>query len=75
MRLKWFKMIYGEVCVSQGTSHDYLDMDSDYSEAGKVKISMLNFLKKTINEFPKEIKGYAATLAIDQLFNIRDNAS
>ena len=36
-----------------GTRNDYLGTDLDYSEAGKVKISMVNLLKKAINEFPK----------------------
>ena len=73
--IKWFKMIYGEVCVSQGTRHNYLGMDLDYLEAGKIKSSMVNFLKKTLNEFPEEITGFAATSETEQLLNVRDDTS
>ena len=59
--IKLLKMIYGEVHVSQGTKYDYLGMDLDYAEAGKVKISVVSVLKKTINEFPKEINANTAT--------------
>ena len=57
-------MIYGEVHVPWGTKYDYLGMDLDYAEAGKVKTSVVNVMKKTINVFPKEINANKATLMI-----------
>ena len=38
-------------------------MDLDYAEAGEEKTTVENVLKKTINEFPKEINANAATTA------------
>ena len=47
-RIEWFKSIYGKVKVSRGKLHQYLGMDMDFGEKGKLKMSMVPFLKKTI---------------------------
>ncbi len=44
----------------------------DFSEQGKVKINMTEYLLKVIAGFPKEIVGKAATPAGDHLFKVRD---
>ena len=69
--IEWLRGIYGEICVSRGLVHDYLGMDLDYSEKGKVKISMVNFLKKCVSDFPEVITGGAPTPATDRLFDVR----
>ena len=46
--IDWFKSISGKVRVSRGAVHDYLGMNLDFSDKGKVKISMVPFLKKAI---------------------------
>ena len=46
-------------------------MDLDYTEKGKVKISMMKFLQKCIDDFPEEITGRAPTPATDQLFEVK----
>ena len=57
---------------SQGDTHQYLGMDMDFGEKGKLKMSMVPFLKKTINEFPEAITGSAATPAAEHLFKVRE---
>mmetsp|Transcript_26671 Transcript_26671/g.56142 ORF Transcript_26671/g.56142 Transcript_26671/m.56142 type:complete len:625 (+) Transcript_26671:3224-5098(+) len=69
--IEWFKEIYGDVRVSRGKVHDYLRMTLNYSESGKVKVSMVDYFKKTIREFPEEIVGTAPTPAGDHLFQVR----
>ena len=72
--MEWFKLIYGNVCVSRGKIHNYLEMNIDFTDKGKVKISMVAFLKKVIEDFPEVITSSAATPATDRLFNVWDNS-
>ena len=60
-RIDWFKSIYCKVKVSWGKLHQYLGRDIDFGEKGKLKMSMVPFLKKTINEFLEAITGSAHT--------------
>ena len=48
--------------------HDYLGMYLDYSDNGRVKISMIKYIKKILNEFSEEIKSKAESLAAEHLF-------
>jgi hypothetical protein len=43
---------YGEVKATRGKIHDYLGMTLDYSEKGKVKIAMRDYVAKMVDEFP-----------------------
>ena len=68
----WFKSIYGKVKVSRGKLHQYLGMDMDFGEKGKLKMSMVTFPKKTIGEFPEAMTGSATTPAVEHLFRVRE---
>jgi hypothetical protein len=68
----WLKIIYCEdMRVSRGKKHDYLGMDLDYSVPGEVKVTMVDYLKMVITEFPEEITGRASSPATERLFTIR----
>jgi hypothetical protein len=70
--IKWLKSIYGEdMHVSRVNKHDNLGVDLDFSVTGEVKVSMVDYLKRVINEFPKIIVGIAVIPATDRLFTIR----
>ena len=58
--------------MSRGKLHQYLGMDMDFSEKGKLKMSKVPFLKKTIKEFPEAITGTATTPAAEHLFKVCD---
>ena len=63
---------------SRGKIHDYLGITLDYSEKGKVKISMLDYIDKMLQEFPymdqvKQLKR-VATPAAEHLFTVNDKA-
>ena len=64
--------IYGEkLTVKRGKLHDYLGMDLDYSTPGKLRISMIKYLDKVMDDFPEDIGGGAAsTPAGDHLFQV-----
>ena len=47
---------YGKVKSNRGKIHDYLGMKFDFSNQGKVKIDMSDFIIRTIEEFRE--KGY-----------------
>ena len=66
--------LYGnKITVNQGEVHDYLGMDLDYSEKSKgiVKVSMINYVEKILQDFPEEINSTSSPAA-DHLFQVRE---
>ena len=57
---------------SLGKRHNYLGMWLDYSIPGKVRISMEEYLRGVLDDFPKEITETPETPAASNLFNVRD---
>jgi hypothetical protein len=70
--ISWLKSIYGEdMRVSRGKKHDYLGMDLDYSVPGEVRVTMVDYLKRVITEFPEVTTGGATSSAAEKLFTVR----
>jgi hypothetical protein len=70
--IEWLKGIYGDnMHVSRGLVHEYLGMTLDYTVKGEVKITMVDYLKGLIGDFPEVIDGTAPTAASEHLFNVR----
>eukprot|EP00957_Ditylum_brightwellii_P086682 6596091-Ditylum_brightwellii.AAC.1 len=63
--LKWLGRKYGKLCTTRGKVHNYLGMTIDFTKKGKVKISMVDYLKEVIEDFPEELSGCVATPAAD----------
>jgi hypothetical protein len=55
-----------------GNKHDYLEVDLEFEQDGRLKVSMVNYLKNVIKAFPEQIVGRATTPAGERLFDIRD---
>ena len=70
--IKWLESIYGTLDASRGPRHSYLGMDLDYATPGKVKVSMEQFTRKILDEFPKPLPKTAESPAAETLFNVRD---
>ena len=51
--------------------HEYLGMTLDYSEKGKLKLSMIPYLINLLKEFLEDLGALAATTAPDHLFKVR----
>jgi len=65
--------LYGpKMSMHLGKKHDYLGVDMEFCDDGALEVSMIDYLKNVINDFPELIKGRAATPAHDKLFVIRD---
>ena len=58
---------------SRGKRHDYLVMWLDYSIPGGVHISMEEYLRGVLDNFPEEITETPETPTASNLFNVRDN--
>jgi hypothetical protein len=70
--IAWLKSIYGDnMHVSRGLVHDYLVMTLDYATKGEVKVTMVDYLKGVLNDFPEVIEGHAQTAAANNLFTVR----
>lgn len=60
--------------VHHGTIHDYLGMTIDYSEDGKVKFIMQDYVEGILEESPEEFDGTAVSPAAEKLFTINEDA-
>ena len=60
--------------VKRGSQHEYLGMNIDYREAGKVKFSMTKYIERLIDETPAELlKGAGTTPAANHLFLVNEH--
>ena len=53
--IEWLNNEYGQikpVMASRGKRYNYLRMTLDYTEPGKVKVDMVNYIKIMVEEFP-----------------------
>jgi hypothetical protein len=57
--------------VSRGLVYDYLGMTLDYSTKGEVKVTLVDYLKGVLGDFPQEIAGSAPTPTSEHLFDVR----
>jgi hypothetical protein len=69
---RWLTEKYGDCKEHRGKHHEYLGMDFDYSEKGKVKVRMIPYLQNILDDFPEEIIGTKTTPAANYLFKVRD---
>ena len=68
---------YGQetpLTVHRGKVHDYLGMTIDYSEDGKVRFSMIDYIDRLLDEAPEDMAGTAVTPAANDLFTVREDA-
>ena len=52
--LKWLNKMCGDLSeckATRGKIHDFLGVEYDFSEPGKVKLSMIEYIKKMLDEF------------------------
>jgi hypothetical protein len=69
--IDWMKAIYGDnMHVSREPVHDYLGMTLDYTMKGEVKVTMVDYLKGVLGDFPEVIDGTAPTPASEHLFDV-----
>jgi hypothetical protein len=82
----WLKKTYerlfedgsGEMKICRGKIHEYLGMTLDFTVLGKVKISMISYVKEIIQqfaEFDSSPELTAATPAAEHLFKVNDEAT
>ncbi len=60
------------VDTHQGKVHDYLVMIFDFLAKGKVMVTMMEYIKNIIKDFPEEITGTKMSPAVDRMFTVRD---
>jgi hypothetical protein len=60
--------------ATTGHVHDYLGITIDYSEIGKVKFTIYDYLEDILDEMPDDMNGMAPTPASDNLFNVDDDS-
>jgi hypothetical protein len=60
---------------TRGKVHEYLGMTIDYTEQGKVKFSMIDYVQNMLNSLPEDMNGESVTPASNHLFEVNPNAS
>lgn len=64
---------YKPLTMTRGKVHEYLGMTIDFSVPGKVKIIMIDYVKKMIKDLPEWMIGTAITPAASYLFEVNEN--
>ena len=59
---------FGKMIISCGKKHEYLGLELDYNTSGEVKMTMVPYLRKFIEDVLEEIRGRSESLAVDHLF-------
>jgi hypothetical protein len=75
--LTLFSQEYGKealLTITQGKIHKYLGMTINYSIKGKVKITMIDYIKGMLDESPIDMAGKSATPAASHLFQVNKDA-
>ena len=65
---------HGEVKATRGDRHDYLAMILDFSTPGVLKVDMVDYVKKMIDEFPEELTDKADHPWSERLFKVDDSS-
>jgi hypothetical protein len=55
---------------TRGKSHDYLGMTINFETPGKVRITMIDYIKKMLADLPPDMEGLAVTPAANHLFDV-----
>ncbi len=63
------------VTVHHGTIHDYLGITIDYSEKGKVKFLMPDYVNGILEEAPMDMAGMDVIPASSNLFTVRKSTN
>jgi len=58
------------ITVHHGQVHDYLGMQLDFSQEGRVILSMIEYIKNILADTPDDIQGTASTPASSHLFDV-----
>ncbi len=63
----------GKVKITRGKIHKYLGMTLDYSIPFNIRIGMLDYVEKIIDDFPEVISSPAKTPASEHLFKVDED--
>jgi hypothetical protein len=58
------------ITVTRGKVHDYLGMTFDYQEDGVVKVTMIDYINKMLEDLPADMDGSAPSPAENHLFQV-----
>lgn len=72
--LCWLEKTYGKIRTTRGKQHTYVGMDLDFSNEGKVEVTMIEYLNETLEDFPEEIVGTGSTPVSLFLFTVNESA-
>ena len=72
--MKYGSELNGHVKMVNGKIHDYLAMKLDYSNKGKLKVDMKEYVKEMIKDYPSKTRENIECPWSTKLFNVNDNS-
>jgi len=76
--LTWISKCYNtpdkKLTPTWGSYHDYLGINTNFSDPGTMKFDMVPYIDKISDAFPEKIMGVTSTLAADHLFAVHPSA-
>ena len=76
--ISWLEQEFGAeapLTKTRGKVHEYLGMTIDFSEPGKVKFTMIDYIQRMLNDLPADMDGEAATPASNHLFEVNPDSA
>ncbi len=69
---EWAKSIYSNYEVTHGKYHEYLGMNLDFNTPGVVKVSIIPYVEKVPEQFPKDLAQPMQSSAASHLFMAKE---
>ena len=69
--MEWLEGIYGDLKITRGKVPEYLGITLDLRTLGELWVSMVDYLKGVLEEFPEVITGISTSPASNCLFQVR----
>ena len=59
--------------ITRGKLHEYLGMTLDFNTKGKVKVTMIDYIRNILSDLPPDMDGESATPAGNHLFQVNND--
>ena len=65
------EQVYGELRITRGKVHKYLGMTLDFRTSGELRVTMVNYLKGVLEDFPEVVIGRSTIPSANRMFQVR----
>ena len=69
--MEWLEGIYRGLIITRGEVHKYLIMTIYFRTPGELQVTMINYLKGVLEDFPEVIMGRSEIPEANHMFRVR----